>query len=171
MILKEDRRDRSMLVQRIPSPKTENRNRYSSKRIPRKKTLNLESGSEDKDDAQVESDSVPCRPDTPPPKTHRQTKSPSPKRKLTNDRSRKMPDSSVKDEAHRSAIPKALKEHSSEASEADKFRRSLTEVRYRDSRSHENVVGRSRRPQSTYSVKVIEAALKRSRPSLDSRTK
>ena len=71
----------------------------------------------------------------------------------------------------RSAIPKALKEHSSEASEADKSRRSLTEVRYRDSQSHENVVGRSRRPQSTCSAKVIEAALERSRTSLDSRTK
>ena len=44
MILKEDRRDRSMLVQRIPSPKIENMNRNSSERIPRKKTLNLVSG-------------------------------------------------------------------------------------------------------------------------------
>ena len=70
MILKEDRRDRSVLFQRIPSPMTENRNRNSSERIPRKKTLNLESGIEDKDEAQDESASVPCRPDTPP-KTHR----------------------------------------------------------------------------------------------------
>ena len=100
MILKEDRRDRSMLVQRIPSPKIENRNRNSSERIPRKKTLNLESGSEDKDEAQDESASVP-RPDTPPPKTHRQTKLPSPKRKSINDRSSEMPDSSVKDDNRR----------------------------------------------------------------------
>jgi len=40
---------------------TETRNRISSERIPRKKTLNLESSSEDKDEAQDESASVPCR--------------------------------------------------------------------------------------------------------------
>ena len=109
---KEDRRDRSVLILRIPSPKTENTDQNSSKRIPRTKTLNLKSGSENEDEAKVESASVPCRPDTPPPKTHRQTKTLSPKRKSIDDRRREMPDSSVKDEARRSAVPKALKRRS-----------------------------------------------------------
>ena len=168
---KEDRRDRSVLVERIPSPKTENTVRNSSKRIPRTKTLSLESGSENEDEAQDESASVPCRPDMPPPKTHRQIKTLSPKRKSNGDRSREMPASSVKDETRPTTIPKALKERSSEASEADKCRRSLTEVRYRDSRRHENVVGCSQRPQSTCSATAINAALERSRSSLCSRTK
>ena len=96
-------KDRIVLVQRTPSSKTENRDQNGSKRIPRTKTLNLESGSEDEDEARDDSASVPCRPDTTPLKTHRQTKMPSPKRKTIDDR---MSDSSVKNEARRGAKPK-----------------------------------------------------------------
>ena len=105
---------------------------------------------------------MPCRPDTPPPKTHRQTKTLSPKRKSNGDRSREMPASSVKDEARPTTIPKALKERSSKASEAGKFRRRLTEV-------HVHVAEDQMRPirQKRY----IEAALERTRPGLNSPTK
>ena len=129
--------------------------RSESQRIPRTKTLNVGSGSEDEDEAQDESASVPCRPDTPPPKTHRQIKTLSPKRKSIDDRSGETRNSSVKDEARRSAIPKALKKRLGEASEADKSRRSLTEVR---SRRHSNANGLSRRGESVVTVDLDKKA-------------
>jgi len=53
-------------------------------------------------------------------------------------------------------MQKVRRKRSCEASEADKSRGSLTEVRYRDNRRHEKVDDRSRRPLATYSVKDTE---------------